>query len=72
MNKNSVYANCHNKKLLILSSPPGLINRSGSGSPAVYKLFDIKSSLISSILISLFLNWLEIFFTALTISALPP
>ena len=34
---NSLYAICHNKKLLMRNSPEERITKSGSGCPAVYK-----------------------------------
>ena len=71
-NKNSVYANCHSKKLLTLTSPPVLISKSGSGSPFVNKLLENISSFMSSILISSFLTIVAICLVALTISFLPP
>lgn len=38
MRINETHANyCQSKKLLILKSPAGLINKSGSGCPAVYR-----------------------------------
>ena len=43
----SVYANCHNKKLLNLFAPPVLIKISGSGRPFVYSSFSKLFMLIT-------------------------
>ena len=47
MTYNSVYAICHNIKLLIRKSPPVLINRSGLGISAVHKNFS-KLGIVNS------------------------
>lgn len=47
-NRNSEYTICQGKKLLVRNSPLVLITRSGSGSPLVYKLAEIVSSVILS------------------------
>ena len=64
----SVYADCHNKKLLILNSPLVRINRSGSGQLFVYKYEENIFSSIESISMSFLFMSLIILFTADNIS----